>query len=182
MTRCRDGVVYLTLSCPRCRDVQLELEDDPVSGTGGADTTSAAGGLCDGRPAPVPHWEPPSAVISEPQLHVLLMESPTRCPSCLQPVPPNINRISLSYSVTWVSERHRAGREAAGIFPDRRNASRHPNRRATLLTLPSKVKTHCALSGQADIMGFVWTAVPHVRFHSRKITMPKKSYLGSIHC
>ena len=87
--------------------MQLELEDDPVSGTGGADTTSAPASLCDGRPATLPHWEPPSAVISEPQLHVLLVESPARCPSCLQPVPPNINRISLSYSVTWVRAEHR---------------------------------------------------------------------------
>ena len=82
--------------------MQLESEDDPAAGDGGADTTAGGSvGLCDGRPASV-HWQVPSAVISEPQLQMLLMEVPARCPSCRQPVPPAINRISLSYSVTWV--------------------------------------------------------------------------------
>ncbi|KAF0290406.1 hypothetical protein FJT64_011388 [Amphibalanus amphitrite] len=79
------------------RDVQLESEDDPAAIGAGR---PGCGVLCDGA-APSPHWATPSAVISEPQLHQLLVEAPVRCPSCMQPVAPATNRISLSYCVNW---------------------------------------------------------------------------------
>ncbi|XP_043206657.1 uncharacterized protein LOC122373012 [Amphibalanus amphitrite] len=79
-------------------DVQLESEDDPAAIGAGR---PGCGVLCDGA-APSPHWATPSAVISEPQLHQLLVEAPVRCPSCMQPVAPATNRISLSYCVNWV--------------------------------------------------------------------------------
>ena len=86
-------------------ELQASLGGPPASPTS---LTEEVPGLSDDQDArdtsstqDVQHWETRSAVVSEPELLALAGGIPVRC--CGDEVLPSIKRVSISFSLTWVS-------------------------------------------------------------------------------